>query len=397
MIRLSLLAGSATLAVLLATVHTAAQDLPGFAVRDSAGIRIAESTRPAWEAGQGWTVGDTAMLRIGMGRRGAVPFRLPDGRLAIATLGWLHTYHPDGIRSDSAKLEDEEHEWIGWMGTGAGDSLMAYTRMSRIYVFAPDGRIARRANVAGVIRNWPDAVGRFSDGTLLLDGGHPINQTDTVPRRYVLRYVMVDPRGAHVGVWGDLPDVARMGLYEVPFSSEILLTMRGDDVLLGDNRTFEYTVATRAGDLRRIVRRPFAPLRVHQADVEAWNAGQELKVQDPSPALRRLIEQRRADLRRVPAAGFYPAYADLRADPGGNVWARESRRLGDPERSWSVFDPEGRWLGAVRLPDDFALYQVGADWVMGTRKDAAGETSVLVFPLRRTTGGQAAGEQPAAP
>jgi hypothetical protein len=397
MIRSPLRTGAAALALLLASAGAArAQDASAFSVRDSAGVRIAESTRPAWPQGQGWTVGDTALLDIPMDRRSAGAFRLPDGRIAVPSRGRLHFYRPASTRPDSVMLEYED-EWIGWMGLGAGDSLMAFTRKSGIYVFDADGRIARRSQAYGLTGNWPDAVGRFPDGTLLAQAGFLMSQADPNPRRDLVRHLFVTASGEALGVFGDIPDLARMGYEQVPFSWRVVVATRGDHVLVGDNRTFEFMVVSRDGAVREMVRRPFTPMAVTAEDVEEWRALGQPRIANPSPATRRALERQRAESRRVPAAEVYPAYESLVADDAGNVWAYEARRPNDPRRHWSVFDPQGRWLGTVRLPDRFWPQQVGPDWILGSQADEDGIVSIRMFPLRRTTGGRTAAEPPPAP
>jgi len=41
------------------------RDVPGFVVRDSAGIAIAESLKPAWMAGEGWQISTEPILDVG--------------------------------------------------------------------------------------------------------------------------------------------------------------------------------------------------------------------------------------------------------------------------------------------------------------------------------------------
>jgi hypothetical protein len=382
--------GAAALALLLAASGSAAaQD--AFTVRDSAGFRIAESVRHAWSDGEGWMVGETPTFDINTLGPNAGAYRLPDGRVAVTTRDGLIFYRPAGTRPDTTAL-GEDDDFIWWMGTGAGDSLLAFTRESGLYAFAPDGRVARRTQVRGLNYLFPEVVGRFADGTMLAHDGFQVYRSDPAPRRSAIRYVFLDPQGGTLGVFGDIPDRARLGEHDVPFSWRIVVATRGEDILVGDNRAFEYMVVGRDGGVRGIVRRPFTPMVVAPEDVEAWvTLGEYPLTDESSPAMRRFVEERRAVRRAVPPADTFPAYEYLLADEAGNVWALESHRPADTRPRWSVFDPEGRWLGTVRLPDGFWLQQVGPDWVLGSEDDAEGDSHVRIYPLHR-----AAEEQPAA-
>jgi hypothetical protein len=51
--------------------------------------------------------------------------------------------------------------------------------------------------------------------------------------------------------------------------------------------------------------------------------------------------------------------------------------------SWSVFDPEGVWLGDVELPAGFAPIEIGADYVLGFGRDADENQQVWQLRLER--------------
>jgi hypothetical protein len=228
---------------------------------------------------------------------------------------------------------------------------------------------------------------------MLASEGFQVHRSDPAPRRGAIRHVFLDPQGRQVGTFGDLPDRSRMGETDVPFDWRIVVATRGEDILVGDNRTFEYMVVGRDGGVRGIVRRPFTPMAVTPEDVEGWvTLGEYPLNDDSSPAMRRFVEERRAARRAVPPAETFPAYEYLMPDDAGHVWAMEPHRPGDPRRHWSVFDPEGRWLGTVRLPDGFWPQQIGPDWILGTQPDAEGIAHVRIFPIHRTAGGQTAAQ-----
>jgi len=71
----------------------------------------------------------------------------------------------------------------------------------------------------------------------------------------------------------------------------------------------------------------------------------------------------------------------MRVDAEGNLWLEEYEVAGLPEDRWSVFDPDGRWLGVVQLPTDFTLNEVGADYLLGIETSELGVQYVRQYPL----------------
>ena len=54
-----------------------------------------------------------------------------------------------------------------------------------------------------------------------------------------------------------------------------------------------------------------------------------------------------------------------------------------PHTQWLVFDPDGRVLGFVEAPRGLVIYQIGADYVLGSRVGDLEVEYVEVWPLRR--------------
>src|SRR5690606_3482348 len=69
-----------------------------------------------------------------------------------------------------------------------------------------------------------------------------------------------------------------------------------------------------------------------------------------------------------------PAFSGILVDPLGFVWVQgyiTSLVASGPRKS-EVFDRTGVWLGTVELPDNFNLYQVGEDYLLGRYRDDLG-------------------------
>ena len=60
-------------------------------------------------------------------------------------------------------------------------------------------------------------------------------------------------------------------------------------------------------------------------------------------------------------------------------------RIGPP-RSGPSFDPAGRVLGFVETPKDFAIFEIGEDYLLGTATDDLEVERVQLWPLERSGG-----------
>jgi hypothetical protein len=83
-------------------------------------------------------------------------------------------------------------------------------------------------------------------------------------------------------------------------------------------------------------------------------------------------EQLRTLIRESGIPARQPAWNALAVDARGNVWVRNYTFDGRQPSTWSVFDPEGVWLGEVGMPASFDARTIGADWVLGVHVDEDG-------------------------
>lgn len=131
---------------------------------DSAGVPITTARAPLWGPGEGWTVSDEPLVRIGAlagapeqqlnGVVGTV--RLSGGDIVIGewTTGELRRYGGDGNLVWRAAGEGEgpgEHAFLAFVGRLPGDSLVTFDQsLLRAQVFAPGGEAVRTMRV-----EWP--------------------------------------------------------------------------------------------------------------------------------------------------------------------------------------------------------------------------------------------------
>lgn len=131
--------------------------LSGFAVRDSAGVMIAENTAPVWEEGSAWRLSAEPALEIGVFEgapeyqlfRVAGALRLADGRIAVANSGTheLRFYSADGTYLSATGREGEgpgEFKGLAQPLLLAPDSLLVWDwSIARASIFDDDGTFAR--------------------------------------------------------------------------------------------------------------------------------------------------------------------------------------------------------------------------------------------------------------
>lgn len=75
-------------------------------------------------------------------------------------------------------------------------------------------------------------------------------------------------------------------------------------------------------------------------------------------------------------------------DAGGNLWVAEGAAptltgasAGTAPLHWSVFDPDGAWLGQVEVPPQLRLEHIGGDYAIGIWRYEDDTKDVRVYEL----------------
>jgi hypothetical protein len=372
--------------------------------RDSAGVAVTLSNLPAWDVDDAWRVNTAEPRLVVGGLVGQRPYefttvgdaRLLNGGQLLVT----HCSNPPELRLYGADGGFIRH--LGGQGSGPGQcNFILHSWMAADTAILYDPSLARitsfplaggpptvldldAAGLGDVEESAPLWISRFGDGTLL---GRP-NRPDPVVNgrsRAPFHYVRLDPgtmtvdtlaraRGTEhiVDGLGTPSEDSRSVLFS-PFTHGLA---HGDRLYLADSESFWIDVRDVNGALVRRFGRAWQPVTIDRRFRRVY---QEQQL-DAAPTSRRAAVRR--EMARAVFADHFPAHeGDLVLDPAGNLWVVHLRVPGEDDRAWSVFDPEGRWLGEVRVPAALRVTDIGDDYILGVWQDPDGVQTIRRFDL----------------
>jgi hypothetical protein len=387
----------AVLALACMTVGCAGPDPDPVMSRDSAGISIMLSNAPAWDHGQEWSVGSEPTLTLG-GIAGQRAYHFTSvGEARILEVGHLlvtHCSNPPEVRlyrSDGYFLRafggegtiDGQCRFIlrSWMA--GGDTLLVYDpTLGRLNQFDLRGTLLSVAPVP----SGPEAivwVDRLADGRLL---GRPNNPQPSADGRSRARfsYSLLDPGSLSVEPFVEADGAefvvsqtasGERVVEQVLFAPFTTAAARGSSVYLSDTRDFWIDERGPDGSLLRRFGRHWTAdpigrkFRREYRDQRAAAAG----------AGGRAVRQ---ELGRAVFADRWPAHEPIMmVDADDHLWVLHMPGGRGEDRRWSVFAPDGRWLGEVRTPAGLRVTAIGHDRLIGVWQDSGDGQTVRVYPL----------------
>jgi hypothetical protein len=379
----------------------------GFAVRDSAGIHIVENTAPQWKEGAGWTLSAEPTLDIGV-VDGAKEYqlsqvrdalRLASGQIAVANAGSQEIRFFDGSGKYLRSVGGEgggpgEFKDVSWIRALPGDTLVAYDgRQRRLSTFDPQGMFVGSTNLElKAEKGYLSPVGQFADGTLFVQLGQaygPGEVKSGVVRDSVsyLRYstagALLNPvirlRGSEAFVESDEKSLSVSSLI---FGRSSQYALAGTRVFAADNDAYEIGLYGMDGKLVELIRRRAEARPVTRADFDAMVQKRTESMGNSS--FNSSLRQRFNDMMaKMPLPSTLPAFSNLETDLEGNLWVQEYPAPAAEGTEWTVFDPEGRMLGAVSMPDRFRPMRIGGDSVLGVWKDDLDVEHVRMYRLEK--------------
>lgn len=377
--------------------------------RDSAGVAITRSNLPVWDVETEWFVDAEEPRLVVGGLVGQRPYEFTTvGDARILDSGQLlvtHCSNPPELRlyaSDGGFVRT-----LGGPGSGPGqcnfilhswlaaDTVILYDPSLARITYFPLGRGAPRvldldaAGLGDVEDNAPLWTSRFGDGTLLGRPNRPgpvVDGRSRAPFPYVRLHTgsfrldtLLQVRGTEYVVEG--LGTPREDIRPVLFSPFTHALAHGGTLYVADSESFWIEARRPDGTLLRRFGRTWEPVAIDR------RFRQRYQNQQIAAATTSQRAATRREMARAVFADHFPAHeGELIVDPDGNLWVMHVRVPGESDRGWSVFDPDGRWLGDVRVPTELRVTDIGADYVVGVWRDEAGVQAIRVYDLVKPAG-----------
>jgi hypothetical protein len=227
-----------------------------------------------------------------------------------------------------------------------------------------------------------EGAGSFADGSILFIGRLPVDASLTGVQRSTMRLMRFGPDGRLLDTFGDFPDATEIIGEGVYVWGPTGVAAAGDSTLwYSSTDGFEIREVARGGRTLRIIRIDKAPPPVTDADRSAFRVA----------AVRQIMRERgvsdddaEAIVDAYVHAETFPTFSQLMVDELGNVWAQVYRwfDLGG-DRMWTVFGPDGRYLGEVVTPYALTVHEIGADYLLGHMSDGRGAEAVYIYGLEK--------------
>jgi len=370
---------------LLVACGTGENGAEPYVVRDSAGIRVAESTAPAWTPAEAWRLSAEPALTVGavegpaaqlLGRPVAVVLQA-DGGVVVADrdAGEIRWFDAAGAHLRT----------LGGRGSGPGEFSELYDLFRvpgdllvaadfagrRLTVLTTAGEVARLLDVG-----QPPPTGRFPDGrwfqsvSLPPEGGVQLGA-----QRYGSALLAVNEGGGPPDTLAVLQGMDAMhvemnfdGRVQVmgqpfPYGRFRMSELHEGTIWTSDGTAFALAQLDPDGTVRSLVRRPGERRPVTEALRERYVADRLAAAPEAArPAVRQRME-------RLVFPDTMAAWQQMVVDAEGNAWARHHELPDDTVHTWSVFTPDGRWLGEVETPADLAVMAIGHGRVAGIWRD----------------------------
>lgn len=404
MTRKHTVAAGIILTVLLPACTDAGGESPGFVTRDSAGVVIAESTTPAWEAGAEWSVSGEPTVRIGM-LDGPVEYQLsrvrgalltPQGHVVVGNggTGEIRWYDSAGTHLRTVGGEgDGPGEFRDLDAIGYGDGLIHAwdVRAKRISRFDENGTFLESVGVPATADVfYAPALGFLGDGSMIVSLGNDVRAMMNAPEgrhRPPQVHLRVHPDGradSLATIPGPEADLSRsetggFSNQYIVFGARALVAVGSEYVVVADNEGLSLRVLGSDGTLLRSIRVPVERVRA-TADMVEYERERML---DAIPAAitgdsRTSFEE---SIRSLAANEWLPQIGDLLVDGSDHIWVERFRVDRDGAARWSVFDPDGRWLGDVETPAGLRIMDISENAIIGLTRDDLDVEYVHVYEL----------------
>lgn len=368
----------------------------------AAGLTACSDAEPPRESGSpGWTVDPAPVVEIGLGEEDALfrvtsAARLPDGRIAVANAGTQQVKLFSARGEPLASLGRRgagpgEFQVPFWVGAHADSILVWDAAQERLTVFDPAGQLARSTQFPTVGGSFPNVVGTFADGSLLLASGtdHTAAARETGAWRGKTLLVRVSAAGRVIDTVATVPSQERYSyrsgdglgqiVEDLPFGRRTVIAVWNDEVVLGTGEEYRIRRVDANGTERELVRREWTPAPVSATDVREYWARMVTVGGRSDPA------QAEAQRSKIPYPGTLPPYEQLVVDSDGALWIKDPQfpqGWDDPDL-WRVYSAQGAVLATIELPARARPQAIGPDWILCTGLDDSERETVRVYRYSR--------------
>lgn len=381
-------------AILLAVAACEAPaSAPEVVVRDSAGVRIVETTS-AVRFPAPVTIPDSPAVRIGavagnpeyLLSRVVGALRLPNGEMVIGNGGTneLRFYDAEGefLRSEGREGEGPgEYEYMRALGRCRADGFVAFDLSWQMNSYDMEGRFLEKT----VLRT-PDGITPYNRACdphghfLILGWGRAATEGPRIGFYEARDRLLLTSRDGEIATdFGERIVSERIGSTggsrPHPAGRATLFALHDDGVYVGSGATFEIELRGLDGELRSLLRGPSIPLETTDS----------IKAAYLERAVSRASLERRPAVRRQVGEWEWPsrvpAYTELVVDPDGTAWLRAFRIDPEEPEVWSLLDPARGYMGDVTLRSGQTLLEVGRDYLLLLERDARDVESVVRVDL----------------
>jgi hypothetical protein len=376
--------------------------------RDSAGVVIVENSGDPALNGGGWYVATEPSLSIGTIRgeaayefddvRGA--HRSRDGTIAVINAG-LHDvriFDSSGVHLRSFGRDGQgpgEFRNMALAGVVGRDTLVIVdVGNDRFSLVHPVAGFVRQAVVSQEVATYLYTAGVFSDGSVLFAELWDRTEMEGMAEgfnRNPAFYRSCNPDGSPGTDFGrklgaeyelefrEFDGRPSTRIISIPFGKLPEAAVARDLFFLGEQDNFEIKVHRQTGELIRLIRLDREPEPVteeyRRLHIEEQIVTYGLNENAARRTRRVVLEQ--------PLPSHFPAHDRLVVDGAGFLWVQEYRKPGEGEAAWLVFDPVGKLVARLNIPEGLNLLEIGLDYLLGVSKDELDVEYVQLFAVNR--------------
>lgn len=363
---------------------------------DGSGLPVVENADPLWPQGSGWRLAAQPSLSIGREDVSALRFNgirairsVAHGLFVVVNSGpppEIRIFDSDGqLRTVFGRNGEGPGEFRSLLGAWvvAPDTIVAFDpRLMRITWFNLSGGVLRVQNarlpVAGFV-----VFDRFADSSWLLVENVP--QTVEIEgrvqtRRHLLRAFADSGRADTLLVLNEVAKVRERLEWETPlfFPGFGIYLASGDKMYAGYPNDFTIHVIDVSGGHGYSIKRETEPRAVSSSVFERLRESHLAA----APATRRSALERELNSRDRPKA--LPAFGQaFVVDTQNHLWVQGFVIPGDEHVGWSIFDPSGRYLGAVAVPSAFRPMFIDNERIVGVWRDSLDVETVRVYSVEK--------------